>query len=341
MRHSFAAACVGLLLLTLASFGLQAQTAVPPACQGRDLLAEMKSSDPKAFSDIRAAADATANARTLLWRIEALDRPASFLFGTLHSTDERVHRLSRAIQSALEAASTVALELVELASGKASEAMMSGKDVSSRATYPSGNGLADHLSSAELDKLRAILGRRGVPAATVQRIRPWFAWSALAAPECEARRVAAGVAFLDQQIGREAQGRGKAVIGLETVVGQVNALSGMPEASQIHLLKIALALIDSREDQWNVLHELYLARDIGAVLPFTLKLAEKAGFDPAVFAPIERALIDKRNVTMRDAALPLLREGNAFIAVGALHLSGKGGLVELFRAANFAVTPAE
>jgi uncharacterized protein YbaP (TraB family) len=163
----------------------------------------------------------------------------------------------------------------------------------------------------------------------------------LAAPECEARRVAAGVAFLDQQIGREAQGRGKAVIGLETVVGQVNALSGMPEASQIHLLKIALALIDSREDQWNVLHELYLARDIGAVLPFTLKLAEKAGFDPAVFAPIERALIDKRNVTMRDAALPLLREGNAFIAVGALHLSGKGGLVELFRAANFAVTPAE
>jgi uncharacterized protein YbaP (TraB family) len=341
MRRTPTAACIGLLLLTLAAIGSQAQTAVPPACEGRDLLSEMKSSDPKSFLDIRAAADATANARALLWRVEALDRPASFLFGTLHSTDERVQKLSPAIQAAFEAASTVALELGELASGKAAEAMMGGKDISSRVTYPSGNGLADHLSPAELDKLRTILGRRGVPAATVQRIRPWFAWSALATPECEVRRVAAGLAFLDQQIGREAHRRGKAVIGLETVVGQVNALSGMPEASQVHLLKIALALIDSREDQWNVLHELYLARDIGAVLPFTLKLAEKVGFDPAVFAPIEQALIDKRNVTMRDAALPLLKEGNAFIAVGALHLSGKGGLVELFRAANFAVTPEE
>jgi uncharacterized protein YbaP (TraB family) len=332
---------IGLLFLTLASIGSQAQTAAPPACQGRDLLSEMKASDPKAFSDIRAAADATANARALLWRVEVPGRPSSFLFGTLHSTDERVQRLSPAIQASFEAASKVALELVELASGKAAEAMMNRKDISSRMTYASGKGLADHLSDAELDKLRGIFGKRGVPAAAVQRIRPWFAWSALASPECEARRVAAGLAFLDQQLGREAQRRGKAVVGLETIVGQVNALSGMAEASQVHLLKTTLALIDIREDQWNVMHELYLARDVGAILPFSLKLAEKAGFDPTVFAPIERDLIDKRNVTMRDAALPLIREGNAFIAVGALHLSGKGGLVELLRAANFAVTAVE
>ena len=63
------------------------------------------------------------------WRVEALDRPASFLFGTLHSTDERVQAFAPN-QSAFEAANTVALELVELASGKASEAMMSGKDIS-------------------------------------------------------------------------------------------------------------------------------------------------------------------------------------------------------------------
>jgi uncharacterized protein len=37
----------------------------------------------------------------------------------------------------------------------------------------------------------------------------------------------------------------------------------------------------------------------------------------------------------------LLEAGDAFIAVGALHLTGKDGLVALLRAAGFAVTAAQ
>ena len=48
-----------------------------------------------------------------------------------------------------------------------------------------------------------------------------------------------------------------------------------------------------------------------------------------------------RNLRMRDAALPLLADGGAFIAVGALHLPGAIGLVELLRGAGFTVTPGE
>ena len=42
-----------------------------------------------------------------------------------------------------------------------------------------------------------------------------------------------------------------------------------------------------------------------------------------------------------DGSLPLLERGGAFIAVGGLHLAGKEGLVELFRAAGYTVTPIE
>jgi uncharacterized protein YbaP (TraB family) len=44
---------------------------------------------------------------------------------------------------------------------------------------------------------------------------------------------------------------------------------------------------------------------------------------------------------MRDAALPHLAEGKAFIAVGALHLPGKNGLVALLRGAGYTVSPVE
>jgi len=38
------------------------------------------------------------------------------------------------------------------------------------------------------------------------------------------------------------------------------------------------------------------------------------------------------------SAPPLLASGGAFIAVGALHLAGKTGLIERFRAEGFTVT---
>ncbi len=41
---------------------------------------------------------------------------------------------------------------------------------------------------------------------------------------------------------------------------------------------------------------------------------------------------------MAERAAPLLADGGAFIAVGALHLSGGAGLVERFRAHGYTVT---
>ena len=51
-----------------------------------------------------------------------------------------------------------------------------------------------------------------------------------------------------------------------------------------------------------------------------------------------RALLQDRNATMAERAAPLLAAGGAFIAVGALHLSGKTGLIERFRAMGYTVT---
>ena len=44
---------------------------------------------------------------------------------------------------------------------------------------------------------------------------------------------------------------------------------------------------------------------------------------------------------MRATAEPLLEQGRVFIAIGALHLPGKQGLVALLREAGYTVTPVE
>jgi hypothetical protein len=55
-----------------------------------------------------------------------------------------------------------------------------------------------------------------------------------------------------------------------------------------------------------------------------------------------RVLVDgylrvERNNTFVAAARPLVDEGGAFIAVGAGHIAGPAGLVELFRRAGYRV----
>lgn len=51
-----------------------------------------------------------------------------------------------------------------------------------------------------------------------------------------------------------------------------------------------------------------------------------------------KGFITDRNIRMAGRAAPLLGEGNAFIAVGAMHLIGEKGLVELFRKQGYVMT---
>src|SRR5215467_11819184 len=66
-------------------------------CRGIDMLAETQAKDPETYAKIMSQAAATDNAGALLWKIERPGRAASYLFGTVHLTDERVTKLSPAV----------------------------------------------------------------------------------------------------------------------------------------------------------------------------------------------------------------------------------------------------
>jgi uncharacterized protein YbaP (TraB family) len=65
------------------------------------------------------------------------------------------------------------------------------------------------------------------------------------------------------------------------------------------------------------------------------------GTPESAFDGFKTSLLVERNAKMRDSAMPVLEKGKAFIAVGALHLSGPTGLVALLRQAGFTVTSVE
>ena len=59
------------------------------------------------------------------------------------------------------------------------------------------------------------------------------------------------------------------------------------------------------------------------------------------YAAFEQAMIVERNKTMIKNAEPIIGAGSAFIAVGALHLPGPEGLIELLRRAGHTVSAVD
>jgi uncharacterized protein YbaP (TraB family) len=336
--HPIVRHLVGFVLLAAWAVAASAQA---PTCTGKNMLDELKTGDPPMHARIVAAAAQTENAGAILWRVEKDGTPPSHLFGTVHLTDERVHRLSPAVTAALGGARRLLLELDDLSPDAFARQLATAPHLVALMLYTDGRGLDQMLGGTDYATLREALARTGVPARAVPTFRPWIVNLMLGVSECEQSRMRTGLLSLDARLAKETERRGLKALGLETVEWQLRSLSAVPESDQVEILKATVRYYHRVDDFIETMVQLYLRRELGLLWPLQLELAEKVGVRRQVFDSYEQALLVTRNVKMRDAALPHLAEGEAFVAVGALHLPGKTGLVSLLREAGYTVTSVE
>ena len=256
-------------VLALAVNAFPAQAAAP-ACAGRDMLAEMEAANATAHQRVMAAAEATLNARALLWRIESGAVPPSYLFGTVHLTDDRVNALSPKTAEALQGARRIALEIDDMSPQSLAKAIGGMRE---QVVFADGRSLETMLSAGEFEIVQSVLGANGTPRHIATALRPWLVTLSLSLPACERRRAASGLQALDMRLGEAGKKRGIPVVGLETLEGQMRALAAVPEDDQLQMLKMSLKFYDRSEDLMETMVRRYLSRDIGVIWPFQLELA--------------------------------------------------------------------
>lgn len=306
------------------------------ACTGVNLLAQMERDDPATLAAIRAEAAEVENGRGLLWKVGKEGAAPSYLFGTMHMSDPRVVRLDQRAQAAFDASATVVIETTEvLDPAKMLAAVLANPELT---MFTDGTTLTSLVPRDERTAFEAALARRGIPPASVEKMKPWMISAMIALPACEMARKATGAPVLDAQLARQGEAAGKALAGLETVAGQLRAMASLPMAFHVRGLIETLELGDAVDDVIETMIVLYLAEETGMFWPFfraALPAADE-GNDAGFFA-FEEAMVTARNRTMADSAAPFLDEGSAFIAVGALHLPGPQGLVALLRKKGYRV----
>ncbi len=333
---------LSLAALPIAAFlvGPAALAAAPQddTCQGSDMLAETKVTNPEVYEQIMAEAAATENAGALLWKIERDGRPTSYLFGTVHLTDDRVTKLSPAVLSALKEAKAVALEVADLSENATATVIAQSAPL---AIYSDGRRLDQMLSPSEYESVKNVVSRSGLPADLAALFKPWIVSMILSVSDCERTKVQQGKRVLDMKIAETGKSLGIPVVGLETIPDQLAALAAVPEKQQLDMLRVSLRFAHRMNDLMETLVQLYLDRRITAALPLQLAMARQAGVGEGAFAGFQQKLLTERNEKMISVAEPLLTQGGVFIAVGALHLPSKNGLVALLRQAGYTVTAVE
>lgn len=308
-----------------------------PGCTGKNLVEELKQRDPSSYQAIADEAGKIINSNAIFWKISKPGIAPSYLIGTAHVSDIRVTAMPSEASERLRSASTVALELAEIRSPQllAIAIMKQARFMA----MPDGKTLWDVIADEDEAFIR---NNPNLPAgrqAVISAYQPWVVATMISIPLCEQMRKASGEPTLDEIIARTAVAENIPLVGLETVEDQLSVFAGMPMEQQVSFLVATARIGDQAADYFETLIDLYMQRKLSLLLPLSRRMEKMAGGNGESVAFMEQDLLEKRNVNMQKAALKLLEKGNAFIAVGALHLQGEHGLVELFRDSGYEVTP--
>ncbi|MCD7108330.1 TraB/GumN family protein [Rhizobium sp. DKSPLA3] len=327
-----------LAALVAACLNVGSARAQETACNGVNLLESWQKAAPDRVARVTAEAALVPNGTGTFWKIEKPGVPASYLLGTMHVTDPRVLAMPQGAPDAFAGAATVIVESDEILDERRAQAALFSDP--SLTMFTDGSTIESYLDADQKVILTEGLKARGLPLAAVARMKPWMIASFVSLPPCELSRKAGGAVFLDQKLAQDAVATGKTLKGLETMVEQIHALNDLPMAFHISALVDTLKLGNLVEDAMETTTELYLEGRIATIMPMLKAASETVeGSDSEQESvAFEQRIVTDRNHVMATRARPSLDAGNAFMAVGALHLPGPEGVIELLRKDGFTLT---
>lgn len=307
-------------------------------CGAKDLVAGLEKSDPIAYEKLKEQGDKILNSGYRFWRLEKDGQAPDWLLGTMHVSDPRVTDLPVEAKNAYDASNTVILESDEILDQKAASLKLFAQP--NLMMFSDTKTINDYLSPDDKKVLEQGLMARGIPLMSVIKMKPYVISSMVALSTCELSRKAKGAPFLDMKLAVDAKAAGKQVKGVETLQEQLEVMASLPMDFHVRSLVSAVRYPQYTADMMETTLQLYLRGQIGLVFPAGAYFApEKSNADFKDMALFEEKLITTRNHHMADRADPMLAKGNVFMAVGALHLIGEQGVVELLKRKGYKLTP--
>lgn len=259
----------------------------------------------------------------LLWKVTRPGGPTNYLFGTMHVEDSRVTRLAAPVEQAFRAAKRVCTEakLDYAALAAEMQAMF----------FSDGRTLRAVAGEALYQRARQAALAHGLAEPMVMFMKPLTLAYMLSMPPQQTGE------FLDMVLYTRAVRERKEVCGLEHPQEHAAVLGSLPMEDQLSVLRATLDHLPELKQLYGPLLDAYLNRDLDKLVRVARTYPWSGGVDQN--ARFLDALVVKRNRLMVERMQPYLRQGDTFVAVGALHLPGSIGILQLLEQQGWTVTP--
>jgi uncharacterized protein YbaP (TraB family) len=272
-----------------------------------------------------AAAHVRADEKSLLWKVSK-GSSSVYVLGSIHYLRSENYPLKKAILDAFETSKRLVLEIdLNATSGQAAQRLMLEK-----ALFRDGTSLPQNISAETYQLAAERATQLGIDMGIFNPMKPWFAAINLIAIKLKAlgldpRR---GV---DQYLAGEAKRRGKPISGLETLDFQIGLLDQLSKQNQEAMLRETVSELDLLDRNIDEIVRSWADGDEAVLAKLLL-----AGM--MEFPEIHQKVIVERNRRWVPEIEKLLEQGSgALIVVGAAHLVGRDGVIEMLKTKGYSV----
>ena len=266
--------------------------------------------------------------KSFLWKVQSKTATA-YILGSVHLAKPDLYPLPQKIEESFAKSTALA---VEADPAKAKDPALL-RQLLAAAVYAKGDTLKQHLSNETYELAGQEVQRLGLPMETFKSFKPWFL--AMSIETLELQRLGYDPEHgIDVYFAGKAAGK-KRIIELESFDFQIKLLNGFTEREQELFLLYTLKDLAGFQVETEKLMTAWRTGDTKTMET----LATRALFESAwELQPIYEKLFYKRNREMTAKVGQLLNgKETVFVVVGAAHLVGMDGIIELLRGQGYSV----
>ena len=280
---------------------------------------------------IRDADAQNSDRRGFLWEVRK-GRQTAYLFGTIHVGRPEFYPLPPSRLKALQRADAIVLEADVSDSARAIGATQK------YAVYPQNEpGLEKRLTPELRQRVEAVLTRNQLDIEPMMRMKPWMLGSVLALFEAAQAGYVPALSA-EAYLIRVAKNEGKPVLELEGIEHQFQLFEKAPWTTQVAFLEEALKAVETRgaRRELNRIVQAWETADRPALERVFAEMRAQTSLGSRF--TIDTILLGRHPNMVRKIET-MMADGKTYVfAVGALHLVGPQGLIELLRARGYTVT---
>ena len=266
--------------------------------------------------------------KSFLWKVDS-ESSTVYILGSIHVADQELYPLDNAIETAFDQSQNLAVEFDIVG---ADQSYMT-KLLMQKGAYSGGETLHDNIPKSLYKQADEILEDMGGDIFLFNTFEPWVV--AMTIEELIMKEYGyTGEYGIDKHFLNMAHDEGKDIIELESAEFQITLFDELSNDLQVFLLQDIVENLPTKKE----LEKLYDAWEEGDSLEMEALIMEGVEDSPEL-QMINKKLLDERNFLMVEKIEGFLQNDETyFVVVGAGHLIGENGIINLLKGKGYTPT---